>query len=159
MANYTVRFADGRTYGPAEISLLQQWAREGRLSPDATLIPGDGSPECRVSAHESLRPHVMAPPTVFTGMPAAPPDSAASTIIPFRNPAALAGYYIAVASLIPITALVCGPLAVGLGIAGFRRSRRERQAKGAVHAWVAIVVGSLTTVANVGLIVVLVLAS
>jgi hypothetical protein len=151
---YTVRFPDGSTYGPAELPLLQQWAQEGRLSRDAVLVPGDGSPECPVATMEALRPHVMAPPTVFTGLPVRQPDdSAVATLIPYRNAPALVGYYTSVASLIPIFGLLLGPLAVTLGIAGYRKSLRNQHAKGAVHAWVAIIVGSLATLANIGFFV------
>jgi hypothetical protein len=58
-----------------------------------------------------------------------------------------------VASLIPIFGLLLGPLAVTLGIAGYRKSLRNQHAKGAVHAWVAIIVGSLATLANIGFFV------
>jgi hypothetical protein len=155
VTTYTVRFPDGTSYGPAELPLLQQWAREGRLSGEAVLVPADGSPECKVGAIDALRVHVMAPPTVFTGLPQ-DGDDAMATLIPYRNVPALAGYYVSIAALIPGIGLICGPLAFGLGIAGYRKSRRERRAKGAVHAWVAIVLGALTTVAYWGLLVSLV---
>jgi hypothetical protein len=156
---YRVRLPDGRTYGPAGMDLLQQWAREGRLTGDAVLIPGDGSGECMVAAMESLRPHVLAPPTVFMGLPPPPDDSGLSTIIPYRNVPALTGYYIGIAALIPFVGLLAGPLALGLGVSGYRRSRNVAHAKGAVHAWIAIVRGALTTLANWGLAVALVVLS
>lgn len=159
MTMYTVRFPDGRTYGPAELTLLQQWAREGRLSADAILVPTDGSGEQTVASMDSLKSHVMAPPTVFTGLPPPPQDSALSTVIPYRNAPALTGYYISIIALIPVVGLLAGPVAFGLGIAGYRRSREDPRAKGAVHAWIAIVLGALTTLAYWGLALLIVITS
>jgi hypothetical protein len=153
--SYTIRFPDGTTYGPAEVGTLQQWAREGRLMAEAVLIPGDGSPQCTVGTMEALRPHVMAPPTVFSGLPEPGGDETVATLIPFRNMPALVGYYVSIASLIPAAGLVAGPAAVALGVVGYRKSRQQPRIKGAVHAWVAIVVGTLTSVANWGLVIML----
>lgn len=162
---YTVRFPDGRTVGPADLAHLQELARAGHLSSDAVVMRGDGSEELGIMTVEALRPYLEAPPTAPTGLPEPPPDETLSALIPLSNPPALIGYYLAVASLIPGVGLLCGPVAIALGTAGYRKSQRQRQhqpasqrrrrsaaARGAVHAWIAILVGSLATFINYGLV-------
>lgn len=80
------------------------------------------------------------------------PDSPLAIIVPYRNPRALAAYYCAVFSILPVTALILAPLAVVLGIAGLRRARRDPHARGAGHAWFAIVLGGLMALLNWGVV-------
>ncbi len=91
----------------------------------------------------------QAPPTI----PGEIPQEPAPAVIPYRNPAALIGYYAAVASLIPFIGLAAGPTAVGLGVAGLRKVRKEPGVRGTAHAIVAIVLGGLTSLLNWGLAV------
>lgn len=142
---YFVRFEDNTRYGPAGIDQIAQWAREGRLRRPCTLVASDGSePPIPAASHPVLAPILRAPPTV----PGAVPLPEGNVIIPASNPPALLGYYAAVFSLVPVFGLVLGPGAVALGIVGWRRYRREPRVKGAAHAWVAIILGSLTSLAN-----------
>ncbi len=62
-------------------------------------------------------------------------------LIPYRNVPALVGYYLAVFSLLPlfpigIAALICG-------IVGLRKAKADPEARGAVHAWIAVIGGGL----------------
>jgi hypothetical protein len=75
-------------------------------------------------------------------------DNAVSTIIPYQNGMALAGYYTGVFSLIPGIGLLLGPMAIIFGIVGLRRVRAIPEVKGTGHAITGIVLGSLTTLAN-----------
>lgn len=74
-------------------------------------------------------------------------------IIPYKNPAALIAYYCGVFSLIPILGLVVGVPGVVLGVVGLRKRRANPVIKGAVHAWIGILLGGLTTLLWGGLIV------
>jgi hypothetical protein len=67
----------------------------------------------------------------------------------------LSGYYVAVFSLIPCLALLLGPTAILLGTIGYRRYRAQPAIRGQYHAWVAIVLGAVTTLGNVGAIIAL----
>jgi hypothetical protein len=145
-----VRLADGREFGPASPELLAQWAREGRIPRDAAIVSDDGSALPAIQ-HPVLVPIFGAPPVVRPLV--APADEPMSGLIPYRNPPALTGYYISVASLIPGLGLLLGPAAIVLGVIGFRAYRREPQKKGQVHAWVAIILGSLTTLLYWGFVV------
>jgi Zn-finger nucleic acid-binding protein len=79
-------------------------------------------------------------------------DDAVSTIIPYKNGRALVAYYLGVFSLIPCAALLLGPAALVLGILGLRYVRENPTAKGTGHAIAGIVLGSLTTLGNLGVI-------
>lgn len=138
-----MELADGARYGPADEALLARWASEGRVPADAQLMSADGGERVAAAAHTRIGPIVRREAD----------DGFVSTLIPYRNPAALVGYYVSVASLIPVLALVLGPLAIGLGVAGLRARAREPRLKGTAHAVVAIVLGSLTFLANAGFIV------
>ena len=155
MAEYTVKLASGDTYGPADEVLIARWAAEGRIPLDALLLDGQGAPSAAVE-HPRIGPILRAPPTVAgpVGGRQAPPDEALTGLIPYRNPPALVGYYLLVASLIPVLGLVLGPVAVMFGVAGLRKRRREPACRGLAHAIVAIVLGSLTGLANLALILV-----
>lgn len=80
-------------------------------------------------------------------------DDAVSTIIPYKNGMALAAYYVGVFSLIPCFALILGPLGIIFGIIGLNRVKANPEVKGTGHAIAGIVLGSLTTLANVAVIV------
>jgi hypothetical protein len=75
-------------------------------------------------------------------------DNGISALIPYKNGKALAAYYCGVFSLIPCAALILGPLAFIFGIRGLRYAKEHPQARGAGHAWAGIVLGALTTLAN-----------
>jgi len=159
-----VRLATGQRFGPATIDALERWAAEGRVPADATLVASDDGHETPhempVAQHERLRPIVLAPPTRAGPLPARPHDDGAiSTLIPFRNGPALAAYYTAVASLIPGLGLLAGPAALALGIAGLRLRTREPHRKGAVHAWIGIIVGTLVTLAHAAVILLIVVSA
>jgi len=79
------------------------------------------------------------------------------TLIPYKNTSALLAYYAAVFSLIPGLGLVLGPVAVILGIYGLKDVRNKREDKGTVHAWAGIILGGLTTAANVTLAVMIII--
>jgi hypothetical protein len=84
-----------------------------------------------------------------------PTEEAVSTIIPYKNPRALIAYYLGVFSLIPCAGLLLGPAAFILGILGLRYAKAHPTAKGTGHAIAGIVLGSLTTVGNWGIVIVL----
>jgi DNA-directed RNA polymerase subunit RPC12/RpoP len=86
-------------------------------------------------------------------------DDGTATLIPYKNGKALAAYYVGVFSLIPCLALILGPIALILGILGLNYAREHPEARGAGHAWAGIILGGLTTLANVGFIIFCVVAA
>ncbi len=151
-SEYSVLLSDGRSFGPANIPLLVQWAREGRIPADALLQCSDGSPPVRASESPHLAPIFSAPPTVGgpISMPAgADSDGGISVLIPYRNGLALGAYYTGVFSLIPCAGILLGPTAIVLGILGLRHATKHANAKGRVHAWVGIILGSLAIIGHI----------
>jgi Domain of unknown function (DUF4190) len=82
--------------------------------------------------------------------PPGPGDNVVSTIIPYKNPSALAAYYCGVFSLIPALGLLLGPIAVVLGIRGLGFVKENPMAKGTAHAITGIVLGSISSLFNYG---------
>ena len=74
-----------------------------------------------------------------------------NTLIPYKNPLALVAYYVGVFAVIPFTGLLLGPAALVLGIMGIRYRNKHPTAGGLGHAITGVVLGSLTTLANWGL--------
>ncbi len=81
-----------------------------------------------------------------------PKGDATGGVIPYKNPPALIAYYCGVFSLIPILGIFAGIPGIILGFVGLSRSRANPPIKGAVHAWIGIILGGLTTVLWGGLI-------
>ncbi len=88
------------------------------------------------------------PPPIQPQQQAVTPD-ATGGVIPYKNVPALVGYYLGVFSLIPLAGAILGPAALITGIIGFRAYLREPKKRGQVHAWVAIILGFLSTCAHI----------
>jgi hypothetical protein len=86
-------------------------------------------------------------------------DGGLNTLIPYRNPTALTGYYVGVFSLIPCFALILGPAAIVLGSMGMRYRKKNPTAGGMAHAIVALVLGSITSLANWGCVISLIVVA
>lgn len=88
-------------------------------------------------------PH--APPTVAGDIEhgRVTPD-ATGGVIPYKNPAALIGYYVGIFGLVPALGVPLALAAVVLGVVGLGRRKKGLAAGGLVHAWVAIVLGAVS---------------
>ena len=71
-------------------------------------------------------------------------------LIPLRNGMALAAYYCGVFSFIPCFGAILGPLALIFGFIGLGRANKHPEAKGKGHSIAGIVCGGLTSLANIG---------
>lgn len=69
-------------------------------------------------------------------------------LIPYKNPAALAAYYLGIFGMCPILGIFASIPAFVLGIIGLRRRANNPAIKGSVHAWFGIVVGGICTMLN-----------
>lgn len=122
---WLVSTPDGKQWGPYTREALQDYVNQGSIlvSWQAT----DGVVTTNVSG-------VLA-------QPAATPQKSSSYdgIIPYKNPRALIAYYLGVFSIIP----GLGIAAFILGIQGLGYLKQHPEAKGAVHAWIGIIVGGL----------------
>ena len=80
--------------------------------------------------------------------------SGVETLIPYKNPMGLIAYYCGVFAVIPCAGLVLGPAALILGILGIRYRNKHPTAGGLGHAITGVVLGSLTTLANWGVVLI-----
>mgnify|MGYP001403225031 FL=1 len=72
-------------------------------------------------------------------------------IIPTGNPSALIGYYLGVASLIPLVGILTGLPAIILGGVGSSKAKANSSAGGMGHAITAIVLGLIGVLVQVGI--------
>ncbi|MGE0610262.1 MAG: hypothetical protein AB7O62_24435, partial [Pirellulales bacterium] len=103
----TLIMPGGQRHGPVDWPTVRQWATEGRISPNMVLVD-EATGEQRAAA--TFGDLTLTAPS--------PDDGAASTIIPFKNPPALLGYYLGIFSLISCIPFL-GIIGVGMGIAAF----------------------------------------
>ena len=78
-------------------------------------------------------------------------EDATGGVIPYKNPAALTGYYLGIFSFLPLIGFFLAVPALILGIHGLRAKRRQPQIRGSVHAWIGIVMGGFFTLVWGGL--------
>ncbi|GAB5406657.1 MAG: hypothetical protein Aurels2KO_48880 [Aureliella sp.] len=90
-------------------------------------------------------------PPVVGQQPGQNDGDATGGIIPYKNPSALTAYYLSVFSLIPCLGLFLGMPAIFLGLKGLKFQKANPQAAGVAHAWVGIILGSLTSLAWIGI--------
>jgi hypothetical protein len=126
---------DGKTFGPfPEVEILSMISSGRAKVTDLGCIVGENSwlPLYSIVPNLPVAPHGST-------------SDAMSGLIPYKNPPALAGYYLGVFSLIPCLGLPLGIAALICGIIGLRRANANPGGKGKGHAWTAIILGSLTT--------------
>ena len=154
---------DGGSQGPFDDGALRNLVLRGAVGP-GTLLWRDGMSawtpaEDLVELQEALRAArqaraassvTAAPPLNNAGIERQPFDAGAATsdatggIIPYKNPLALTGYYIGIFSLIPCVGMVLAVPAIVLGVLGLRARARDPKVRGAAHAWIAIVTGTIS---------------
>jgi hypothetical protein len=94
---YYVVANDGQKYGPADIDLLNEWIRDGRLTPDQVLeedatgrqVPATDVPGLRFPEMSSTSVFREPEPTVHTGYGGGPHSSTPN----YSNPPTMEGYY------------------------------------------------------------------
>jgi hypothetical protein len=80
-------------------------------------------------------------------------------LIPYKNGLALGSYYTGVFSLIPGVGLVLGPIALVLGIMGFKYANKHPTARGKAHAVVGIILGLLNVIGYLACLVLIIIAA
>ena len=152
---YHIIGVDGKEYGPVSAGQLTQWLAENRVN-GQTLVRDEGGnwkPLGEHAAFASLRAAGQPPPMPGGAPPPGSPSDAVSTIIPYRNAAALTAYYLAVFSVIPCLGALLGIAALVLGLRGLKFVKQYPAAKGTVHAWIGVVIGGIFGVGYTVLIV------
>lgn len=145
---YWVRLPNGTEYGPGSLTLMRQWAAEGRVPRSASLVTRDGSPPILVTDMPELRDALegrVDPDDVGDHKD----ERVLESIVPYKNQPALWGYHIGIFALIPGAGLLLGPLALVLGFIGLRLVKRHPGSRGTSHSWVAMILGTLATLINI----------
>jgi hypothetical protein len=70
-------------------------------------------------------------------------DGTVGGLIPYKNPKSLWAYYLGLFSLIPCFGIILGIAALILGIGALRYANLHPEARGKIHAWVGIIMGTL----------------
>lgn len=149
----------GRQLGSFDIAEVNAKLRSGDLPALGTLGWYEGQREWialdRIpGVHVPLTPPQFGEPSLHAGASSVVGD-ATGGIIPYKNPPALIGYYLGIASLIPIVGFVAGPVALVLGIMGLIRRAKQPAIRGAAHAWVAMILGGGSFVVHLTFVVVM----
>ena len=85
-------------------------------------------------------------------VPVVPIDDQLAIFIPYRNAQAVWAYYLGVFARIPCFGLFLGIAAIILGIKGASNARKHPEAKGGIHAWVGIILGSFVLLGHLAVI-------
>ncbi len=80
-------------------------------------------------------------------------------VIPYKNPMALVAYYLGIVALLPCVGFPFGVASLVCGIMGLRARSRNPIIKGSVHAWIGIVLGTLSIIFYGGFMLVGIIAA
>jgi len=137
--------SNGTNHGPFTLDALNQGIAAGHIPVYGSIAWHDGLSDWIPLANVrgvQLPRQAATPPPLPSG--SSEPSSAAEYIIPFRNGRALIAYYLGVFSLIPVIGVPIALAAITLGILGLKFARANARSKGRVHAWIGILLGSLS---------------
>jgi len=99
------------------------------------------------------------PPPLPQSAPFVEKGDATGGVIPYKNPHALAAYYLGIFSIIPLLGLIMGGFALALGISGLKQRKQRPIIRGSVHAWIGIICGGLSVGVHLLLVVLAIAAA
>jgi hypothetical protein len=126
----------GASFGPYTLEEIKTYAAEGRL-----FLTDQAWPE-----------GAAVPTTVAALLNPQDGRDVTDGVIPYKNPAALASYYVGLSGVIPVLGIFTGLAAVILGIRGLRRFHAEPWRRGRLHSYAGILVGSVTSLTWIALL-------
>jgi hypothetical protein len=148
--------ADGvNVQGPIALEQLTNLFSQGGL-PVTTQVCAEGSQAWQLIA--TILPLGSAPPPPPGPPPIPPTGDATGGLIPYKNPQALIAYYLGIFGLIPAIGFFLAISAIVLGILGLKKRKRYPIIKGAAHAWIGIILGTISIAYHVLIVVALILA-
>jgi len=140
---------NGQQLGVFEPEAVNAQLADGTIPADTALAWYEGCPNWVPVAQVPgvILPHPTAPPV---SPPPVPPSGTASAgdgtggLIPYKNPKALIAYYLGIFGLFPLIGFLLAVPALILGILGLQARKQNPAIKGAVHAWVGIILGTIS---------------
>jgi hypothetical protein len=146
---YFIVGSDNQPHGPINADTLNQWITEGRAN-GQTMTRLDGSQEWKPLATFSEFAPALAHASPATG---SAQGDATFGIIPYKNMPALVGYYMSIAGLllmcVPVLGILFGIAVLTMGIKGLKKVKAQPEVKGTIHAWIAVVGGSIETIVGI----------
>lgn len=137
-----------KPYGPYSLDAVNAELLAKRLAAKDTLAWHEGMTDWVPLAQI---PGIRVPAELETG-------DATGGLIPYKNPMALASYYTGIGALIPLLGIVAGIISIVLGIKGLKHYRAHPATRGVVHAWIGIILSSLSLLVHGLVVVALVMA-
>lgn len=86
-------------------------------------------------------------------MPAEQAGDATGGLIPYKNPEALAAYYLGLFSLLPLVGFFLAIASLMLGIKGLKARKLNPIIKGSIHAWIGIIFGAVVILGHLALLI------
>ena len=118
---YKILAADGKEYGPVNLQQLQDWVREGRISPETQLMRSDGNAWLPASSFSEVSSGGVAP--AFPGAGTVSPAAASSAALQELDKRVRSGgsWYYWVAALSMVNSVVAftgggGGFVIGLSV-------------------------------------------
>ena len=142
-------FTGGKQQGPFSVAQVNERLRQGFLPPASTLAwyEGCGADWIPIGQVPGIVLDIGSDTSRgAVAMPTNPENQGDGTggLIPYKNPHALAAYYLGIFGLFPVIGLLFAIPAFILGIMGLKRRKRNPIIKGSVHAWIGIVLGGIS---------------
>jgi len=155
---YKILASDGQEYGPISTEKIKLWISEGRVEKKTPVMPDDANDWVFLETLPDFAEAFAAPPTM-NAPTAAKSGNGLNAMIPYKNIRALAAYYFAIFSIIPILGMPLGLTGFVLGVLGLRYRTKNPAAGGQIHAWIGIVLGGLCGFGYLALIILLFIAA
>lgn len=139
----------GQQLGVFELEAVNAQLAEGAIPADTALAWYEGCPNW-IPVTQVPGVILPSPPATPVSPPPLPPPGAAPAgdgtggLIPYKNPKALTAYYLGIFGLFPLIGFLLAIPAVILGILGLQARKQNPLIKGAVHAWVGIILGTIS---------------
>ena len=156
---YKILASDGHERGPIAVETIKQWIAEERVEKKTPVMPDGATDWVFLESLPEFAEAFASPPPVISSAAAAPSGSGLNAVIPYKNVRALAAYYFAIFSIIPILGMPLGFAGCLLGILGLRFRTQNPAAGGRIHAWIGIVLGGLCGFGYLALISLLFIAA
>ncbi|HLP86029.1 MAG TPA: GYF domain-containing protein [Phycisphaerales bacterium] len=135
--------------GPVSLDVLRELIAAGTVQ-RGTHVWCEGMSTWRpADSVDDLRQFFATAPAAPVMAPTVIEDNAVSTIIPYKNAPALIGYYVSIASLIPLLGALLSIAAIVLGFVGLSNVRKRPEVKGTAHAIIAISLGAIVLLAHI----------